>query len=132
MKKYHKIILFLFIVSLAVSCADSTVDVSGLPTSPATNGTDQYTPLQIALYQNYPNPFNPSTTIRFDLPVGMKVTMTVRTDEWEEVEILINNRFIQEGIHVVHFDAENLPSGEYYYVFEAGPATLIGKMKCVK
>lgn len=78
-------------------------------------------PDRIVLYQNYPNPFNPVTTIRFDLPEHMRVTLSVYDILGRKVMDLINDELLQ-GTHEVTFDAGNLPSGLYVYRLRAANA----------
>lgn len=83
------------------------------------------------LGQNYPNPFNPSTVIRFTLPTAGKVTLTIYNSLGEVVKTLINTS-IETGYHEVHFNAENLPSGLYFYKLKAGTFTQTKKMLLIK
>lgn len=83
------------------------------------------------LGQNYPNPFNPSTVIRFGLPFSGKVNLTVYNSMGEVVKTLINTS-METGYHEVHFNAENLPSGLYFYKLQAGTFTQTKKMLLIK
>ena len=47
-------------------------------------------PITYLLYQNFPNPFNPITTIRYELPEGGKVTLTIYDIKGRKVNELIN------------------------------------------
>ncbi len=67
------------------------------------------------LHQNYPNPFNPQTTIRYALPRGSTVTLKVYDVLGREVATLVHNERIAAGNHEVSFNAENFPSGMYFY-----------------
>ncbi len=83
------------------------------------------------LEQNYPNPFNPSTAIFFNLSQSMRVSLKVYTEDWQEVQTILDGQFTG-GPHRVTFNAKDLPSGEYYYTLEGGGYTQIRKMKLVK
>jgi hypothetical protein len=76
-------------------------------------------PTEFALFQNYPNPFNPSTTISFSLPKADYVTLKIFNVLGGEVATLINSR-LDAGIHHYQWQAENIPSGLYYYTIQAG------------
>ena len=71
------------------------------------------------LYQNYPNPFNPSTTIQFDLPEQMKVTLRVHNILGQEIARLLDAEDFEEGSHEIEFAPDNLSSGVYFYTIEA-------------
>jgi hypothetical protein len=72
-------------------------------------------PVATSLWQNYPNPFNPSTTIRFSLPQEAVVTITVYDVLGRKVRVLAKERKFNPGVHNLHFDANDLSSGVYYY-----------------
>jgi hypothetical protein len=72
-------------------------------------------PGKFALAQNYPNPFNPSTTIEFEVPDEMSVSLAVYDLLGREVAVLLDNEDVEEGSHVVEFDARTLASGIYFY-----------------
>ncbi|MBM4166669.1 MAG: T9SS type A sorting domain-containing protein [Ignavibacteria bacterium] len=90
----------------------------------ATRGYTE-TPSEISLEQNYPNPFNPTTTIRFEIPVGaihelpLQTTLKIYNVLGQEVATLLNNEEIEEGMHEVQFDASGLSSGIYFYKLTA-------------
>lgn len=66
------------------------------------------------LYQNYPNPFNPATTISFNIPSKTFVTVKIYDALGKELETLISKE-LTEGFYERNWNAENLPSGIYYY-----------------
>ena len=112
----------------AVTIESSTVTVPELLTSTAGNDLlpDGYT-----LSQNYPNPFNPSTTIRYQLPVTSQVTMTITDLLGREVGVLVNE--VQTaGSHQIVWDAQNFPSGTYFYRMTAGSTISVKKLVLVK
>jgi len=83
------------------------------------------------LYQNYPNPFNPSTTISYQLPKAAYVTLKVYDVLGKEVEELVNENK-SAGIYNVTFNADDLPSGLYFYKIEAGKYSAVRKMMLMK
>jgi hypothetical protein len=76
-------------------------------------------PETFALEQNYPNPFNPSTTIRYGLPAGAHVTLSVFNTLGQIVGTLVDGAQ-DAGYHEVKFDGSGLSSGVYFYRIQAG------------
>ena len=76
-------------------------------------------PQKYSLSQNYPNPFNPSTTIAFYLPAANRVSLKIYDLRGKQVASLLNGR-LNVGAHSVQWQAENLPSGIYYYTLKSG------------
>ncbi|MBI5471894.1 MAG: T9SS type A sorting domain-containing protein [Ignavibacteriae bacterium] len=100
-----------FVVSVRV--ISIATDAPSLPSPPT-------------LAQNYPNPFNPTTTIKFEIPIGAGPAGTTLAGRHapsvlkvfdvvgREVATLVNG--VEEpGIKTVIFDASNLTSGVYFY-----------------
>jgi hypothetical protein len=84
------------------------------------------------LEQNYPNPFNPTTKISFAIPFlggtrGGSVTLKVYDVLGNEVKTLVNKE-METGYHSVNFDANDLPSGVYFYQLRAGSFVETRKM----
>ena len=71
-------------------------------------------PASFALEQNYPNPFNPTTTIRYDLKTGGKVTLKVFDLLGRELATLVN-QYQNAGYYNAEFNGKNLSSGIYFY-----------------
>lgn len=107
--------------------------------------TKEIAPLQFALLQNYPNPFNPTTTIRFQIADG-STTLTTSLGLRNENQSTIESRKSKislkvfdvlgrevatlvegdrnPGVHLVLFDAKDLPSGVYLYRLTTADFTL--------
>jgi uncharacterized protein (DUF362 family) len=73
-----------------------------------------YIPNRFILFQNYPNPFNSSTTFRYFLPQPGKVTLKVYNTIGQLIKTLVNN-YVHAGEHQLNWNADNLPSGMYFY-----------------
>ena len=84
-----------------------------------------------SLSQNFPNPFNPITNIEFSIPKQEFVTMKVYNLLGKEVKTLVSSN-LQAGKYSVHFNAENLPSGIYFYKLTSGTFSLVKKMTLIK
>jgi endonuclease/exonuclease/phosphatase family metal-dependent hydrolase len=84
-------------------------------------------PAKFELLQNYPNPFNPSTKISYILPVSGIVKLSVYNLIGEEVAVLVN-QYQSTGRQEVVFNAENVPSGVYFYRIIIGNYTATQKM----
>ena len=88
-------------------------------------------PITFALHQNYPNPFNPMTTIEFALPEESKVKLTIYNIRGQEAAALLDG-YLEAGYHTVVWNAENMPSGVYFYSLEAGGFKAVRKCVMVK
>ena len=100
--------------------------------SPTTiNEYDKNLPQDIKLYQNYPNPFNLTTYIEFKLANEENVILDICNTSGQRLETLINKR-MSAGLHNIKFDAENLPSGLYYYRIITGEFHQVNKMVLLK
>lgn len=91
----------------------------------------KYTPNSFSLEQNFPNPFNPTTTIQYSLPQAEDVTLKIYNLLGEEVKTLVND-YQQAGKHSVQINANNLPSGVYFYRIQAGNFVQTKKMILIK
>ncbi len=83
------------------------------------------------LRQNYPNPFNPSTKIRFSLPESANVSLKVYDMTGQLIAELVNG-MQSAGRYEINFNANNLASGIYMYVLQAGSYSEIKRMTLLK
>jgi len=88
------------------------------------NGT---IPDKFSLMQNYPNPFNPSTTVIFSVPHLSNVRISIYDITGKEIEELENKQF-QAGNYKIQWNASNISSGIYFFVFESEQITKVKKM----
>jgi hypothetical protein len=88
-------------------------------------------PAEFSLKQNFPNPFNPQTVISFTLPKSNTVTLRVFNVLGEEIAMLVNEH-LKPGTYEIKWDAENFPSGVYYYKLQAGSFVETKKMVLIK
>jgi len=95
------------------------------------DGPEAAMPAAYSLSQNYPNPFNARTEIRFSLPVGGKVDLSVYNLMGQKVATLVSGD-MPAGNHAVNFDASALASGIYYYKLNAGSFSKVERMTLVK
>ena len=94
------------------------------------------TPKSYALHQNYPNPFNPTTTIKYDLKEGGKVTLKIYNILGQEVRTLVNKNETAGFKSVVWDGKDNagnlVSSGLYIYRLETGKFVKSRKMMLLK
>mgnify|MGYP003323984772 FL=1 len=100
---------------------------------PTGMGIADYAPIasKYELGQNYPNPFNPTTHIRFNIPETAGAKLTVFNIMGEAVANLVNG-VVSAGGHTVSWNAENMPTGVYFYRLESGNFTQTRKLLLVK
>ncbi len=77
------------------------------------------TPAKYSLSQNYPNPFNQLSIINFQCPVPGVVKLIVYNLLGKEIATLVNEHK-PAGSYSISFNAENFPSGIYFYRLSAG------------
>jgi len=88
------------------------------------------------LEQNYPNPFNPVTTIRYEVPADLHVSIAIYNVKGERVRVLIN-KFKTAGAYDVSWDGKSsegitVSSGVYFYCMKAGSFTQAKKLVFLK
>jgi hypothetical protein len=97
-------------------------------------------PDKFHLAQNFPNPFNPSTKIKFEIPFSLLsergdkggfVTMKIYNALGKEITTLVNEQ-LSPGTYEIQWNADNMPSGIYFYRLTAGTFTDTKKMILVK
>ncbi len=84
-------------------------------------------PLASGLNGNYPNPFNPSTNIDFALSQAGQVSLKIYDIRGAEVADLARG-FHEAGYYSISFSPENLSSGTYLYVLDAGSFREVKRM----
>jgi len=92
---------------------------------------DDLSPSEFNLSQNYPNPFNPSTTISYSLAQSGFVQLKVYDILGEEVSTLVN-KVQSSGNYNVEFNANELPSGIYFYRLQSGSFSETKKLVLLK
>ncbi|MBP6671605.1 MAG: cellulase family glycosylhydrolase [Bacteroidetes bacterium] len=103
------------------------IKISNPPTSAAVRTE---IPAQFGLSQNYPNPFNPSTTIRFDVPQSLHVTVRIFNVLGQNVATLVDGP-IEAGSHSAHWTAD-VSAGIYLCRMESGTFNQTIKLLLVK
>jgi len=83
------------------------------------------------LSQNYPNPFNPSTNIEFSLPEKSFVKLKVFDITGKEIAELVSEN-LSAGTFRYEYNAENLPSGIYFYKLDAKKFSETKRMILIK
>ncbi|MBN1398420.1 MAG: endo-1,4-beta-xylanase [Bacteroidetes bacterium] len=93
-------------------------------------------PTAFVLGQNYPNPFNPKTVIRYSVPaVGTSLMKSVKLKIYDqlgrEIATLVDG-IKSPGVHTIEWNAQNMPSGVYFYRLNSGKFTETKKMILLK
>jgi hypothetical protein len=79
------------------------------------------------ILRNMPNPFNPGTTIEYEVAQEGFVELTVSDAMGRAVRTLVQT-FQGSGVHRLHFDAAELPSGLYFCILRSGGRSDIHSM----
>ena len=93
-------------------------------------------PEKFALYPAYPNPFNPVTTLRYDLPEGALVNITIYDMMGRQVKSLMKDQQTA-GHRSLQWNATNnagspVSAGIYLYMIRAGDFRQTRKMVLLK
>jgi hypothetical protein len=88
-------------------------------------------PTKFTLDQNFPNPFNPSTTINYDLPRDVRVSLKLYNTLGQEVATLVNEEQ-QAGYKSVVWNGTGFASGMYFYRLQAGEFVDVRKLLLLK
>ena len=87
---------------------------------------------KIALDANYPNPFNPTTKITFMLGTTSHATLKIYDILGKEIITLADGIFESNEPQEFIFNADNIPSGIYFYKLQSNNKTEIKKMVLMK
>ena len=85
----------------------------------------------------HPNPFNPQTTIAFDLPRALEVSLEIYDLKGRLVRTLLSGNPHSAGNHKQVWDGRDADgqataSGVYFYRFTAGDQNRVGKLTLLK
>lgn len=88
-------------------------------------------PSRLFLDQNYPNPFNPSTMIRYGLPSGTNVKLSIHSLLGNQIKVVLDG-WQDAGTYTLDLSAQELPSGVYFYRLQTELGTLTRRMTISK
>ena len=100
-----------------------------------TNDTPNMQPKQFSLYPNFPNPFNPTTTIRFDIPVGARHDSPLQLNIYDIAGRLVAtlvDGWLNPGIHEIQWNGSKQASGVYFVEMVSGSFRVVQKMMLLK
>ncbi len=107
------------------------IDDLSFGSATAVNDKNINSHLSFELKQNYPNPFNPSTNIQYSIGSSQFVVLKVYNILGKDVATLVNDNQ-PAGKYSIKFNADNLSSGIYFYVMQAGSFHQVNKMILLK
>ena len=86
----------------------------------------------LALHQNYPNPFNPTTEIKYQVQLNIKVSIVIYNLKGERVRTLFDG-YKSVGEHNIKWNGKNdlggyVAAGQYFYQLKVGD--FIATKKC--
>ena len=84
-----------------------------------------------SLFQNYPNPFNPKTSILFSLLTANNVSLIVYDIYGREIAVLMKEKKDADE-YSIEWNAENFPSGLYFYRLTILNQSVTKKMVLIK
>ena len=76
-------------------------------------------PKKFKLNQNYPNPFNSETAISFSVFTADKISLNVYNIIGKNIATLLDE-YLSAGTYHYQWQANNLPSGVYFYTLNSG------------
>lgn len=76
-------------------------------------------PVKFALHPNFPNPFNSSTKISFTLPENAYVSLNIYDITGRKIAAPVSS-YKPAGFYDIIYTNNNLPSGIYFCILEAG------------
>lgn len=77
--------------------------------------------------KNYPNPFSKRSTISFNLPEPIAVTLSIVNNLGNEIEVICSQR-LPKGSHLYRWNAAEVKSGVYFSVLKTEDHIEINKM----
>ena len=95
---------------------------------------DVLLPEEVVLHNSYPNPFNPSTTIKYDVPVGgMNINLSIYDIRGRLVNELVNEfQNVSAASYEVVWDANMMSSGVYFVKLTADNIIKTQKIMLIK
>ncbi len=104
--------------------------------APLALGENGQIPTTFDISQNFPNPFNPTTTIKYQVPKSVDVTLNIYNILGQKVRTLVN-KTMEPGYYKVVWDGTNdygvkVASGIYLYRIKAGDFVQTRKMILMK
>lgn len=120
-----------FIVTSPVPTVIAGATLATICTTVGINPIENQVPDKFLLEQNYPNPFNPVTNIQFQIPRNEFILLDIFDLNGKKVETLINQN-LEAGSYEVKWNAENYPSGIYFYKLQASYYSETKKMILIK
>ena len=88
-------------------------------------------PRMFVLQQNYPNPFNAATTMEYELPEAVSVSLILYDVQGREVERLVDEQQTP-GVHRLEWNGTPHSSGIYFVRIQAGTNTAIKRLVLLK
>lgn len=108
-----------------------TVATSKVTTSAGYDLLDSNLNMDCVLSKNYPNPFAKSTTIKYILARQEKVKIDVYSALGNRITTTVEE-YQDIGEHSFVFNADNYPSGMYYYTIQTGEQIKNGNMVLIR
>jgi PKD repeat protein len=119
----------IYTVSLTVSDGTNTDTETKIDYIETTLAGSNDLPANITkLYSNFPNPFNPTTVISFSVQTGDQANLVVFNSKGQQIE----SQKFGAGMHNWKWNAENCPSGVYFYKLISSEYTETRKMLLLK
>lgn len=94
-------------------------------------GIEKHEQQSFVLHQNYPNPFREETTFAFDLDTPSKVSISIIDMMGRELA-QVTDRPYDAGSHQIHWNANGLPQGQYFFKVQSDDHVEVKSMVVVK